>query len=162
MTNLAEEIQSVKDNIAEMISTVQKLDEDTIRWNPTEEEWSIIQIIAHVGEAIPFWLKEIESVQAVPTGKWGRDHFHAGRLMAVSEENITNLTVDQAIADLEKIPSLVEERLSSLTKEQLEIVAPTYNPNFEGKPVEFIVNNLVVKHIEGHLGQINRNLSKLD
>lgn len=157
-----EKVQSVQNNIDEMISTVRSLDEETIRWNPTEDEWSIMQIIVHVSEAIPFWLREIEGIKKDPDAKWGRGLSDEDRLYAVSEENIQNTTVDKAISDLEKIPSLVEESLAALTDEQLKIVAPCHNPNFEGKPVQFIVDNLVVKHVEGHVGQIKRNLSKLD
>lgn len=162
LTQTVEKVQSVQNNIDEMIQIVRGLDEKTIRWNPTEEEWSIMQIIVHVAEAIPFWLKEIEGIKKDPTAKWGRGLSDEARLYTVSEENISNTTVDGAIRDLEKIPSLVEKSLDSLTDEQLKIVAPCHNPNFEGKPVQFIVDNLVVKHIEGHVGQIKRNLSKLD
>src|SRR5690625_3571725 len=157
-----ERLESVSNNIQEMNSIVRELDEETIKWNPTEEEWSIMQIIVHVGEAIPFWLEDIKGIQKDPTAKWGRGLTHEGRLYAVSDENIQNTTVDEAIIDLEKIPLLVKESLASLTDEQLQIVAPSKNPNFEGKPVQFIVDNLVVKHIEGHVGQIKRNLSKVE
>lgn len=160
--NAIEKIESVQSNVDEMISIVKELDEETIRWNPVEDEWSIMQIIVHVAEAIPFWLQEIEGIKKDPTAKWGRGLSHEGRLYAVSEENITNTTVDGAIKDLEEVPSSVKETIESLTEEQLQLVAPCHNPNFEGKPVQFIVDNLVVKHVDGHLGQIKRNLSKLD
>ncbi|MEI3612405.1 DinB family protein [Pseudogracilibacillus sp. SO30301A] len=157
-----EKVQSVHHNIDEMIAFVRGLDEKTIRWNPTEDEWSIMQIIVHVAEAIPFWLREIERIIEDSSAKWGRGLTDEDRLYAVSDENIQNVKVDDAIRDLKKIPSLVEKSLSSLTEDQLKIVAPCHNPNFEGKPVQFIIDNLVVKHVEGHLGQIKRNLSKLD
>ena len=43
-----------------MIGTVTRLSEETIRWKPSEEEWSIMQILCHVVEAVPYWLGEIE------------------------------------------------------------------------------------------------------
>lgn len=157
-----EKVQSVQSNIDEMIQIVRGLDEETIRWNPTEEEWSIMQIIVHVAEAIPFWLKEIEGIKKDPTATWGRGLSHEGRLYAVSEENIQNTTVDEALQDLKKVPASVKETVQSLSDEQYQLVAPCRNPNFEGKPVQFIVDNLIVKHVDGHLGQIKRNLSKLE
>lgn len=157
-----ESINSVQQDIDEIISIVRDLDESTIRWNPTEEEWSILQIVVHVAEAIPFWLKDIEAIKADPTKKWGRDLKNDGRLYAVSEENIKNTTVDQAINDLAKVPAGMKASLENLTEEQAQLVAPCYNPNFEGKPVQFIVDKLVVSHVNGHLGQVKRNLSKLD
>lgn len=162
MKHTKENIESVENDINEIIKIVNSLDESTIRWNPTEKEWSIQQIVIHVAEAIPFWLKDIEAIKANPTEKWGRDVNHSGRLYAVSAENINSTTVDQALKELAKIPTVVKETLINLTEEEEQIVAPTYNPNFEGKPVSFIVDKLVVGHVKGHLGQIKRNLSKLD
>lgn len=156
------DINKIKVDIDEMVAIVRDLDEVTIRWNPTADEWSIMQIIVHVAEAIPFWLDDIEAIKKSPHDKWGRDLKHEGRLFAVSEDNINNTTVEQAITDLEKIPTQVKETLENLSEEEAQIVAPCYNPNFDGKPVQFIIDKLVVNHVSGHLGQIKRNLSKLD
>lgn len=158
----AKDINKVKLDIDEMVAIVRDLDEETIRWNPTADEWSIMQIIVHVAEAIPFWLDDIEAIKKSPHDKWGRDLKHEGRLFAVSEDNINNTTVEQAITNLEKIPTQVKETLENLSEEEAQIVAPCYNPNFDGKPVQFIIDKLVVNHVSGHLGQIKRNLSKLD
>ena len=40
--------------------------------NPTEEEWSILQILSHVKEATPYWLNEIKRVLEQPGCEWGR------------------------------------------------------------------------------------------
>lgn len=156
-----ERIESVSKNIQEMVRIVKELDEETIRRKPTDDEWSMMQIIVHVGEAIPYWLKQIEGIQKDPNAKWGRGLTDNNRLVAVSEENIKNSNVKEALEKLEKIPLFVKESLMRITDEQFQTVAPSHNPNFEGKPVQFIVDHLVVKHIEGHVGQIKRNLSKL-
>lgn len=154
-------IRDVKASIDEMVHTVKELPEETIRWKPSEEEWSIMQVIAHIAEAIPFWLGEIRQIIQSPEDVWGRDHTNKIRLKAVDEETVDNLAVEKVIKDLEQIPSQTEETLGKLTDEQLQIVAPSRNPNFDGKPVQFIIDKLVVGHIQGHNGQIQRNLSKL-
>lgn len=154
-------VQAVEKSIQEMIDIVKDLSEDTIRWNPTEEEWSIMQITSHVAEAIPFWIEEIKKINADSSVNWGRGLQHEGRLHAVSEDYLKTKTVDEVLAELEQVPAQVKELVLTLTDEQLATVAPANNPNFEGKPVQFIVDNLIVKHVEGHVGQIKRNLSKL-
>ncbi len=161
MTTMNEQVvHVVGKEIEEMMATVKELPEKTIRWNPSAEEWSIMQIISHVAEAIPFWLGEIRRIIANPEKKWGRGLTDEARLQAVSEENVHTKTVEEVIAELKKIPALVEETVQPLTSDQLTIVAPSKNPNFKGKPVQFIVDKLVVGHIEGHNEQILRNLSK--
>ncbi|MBD8006905.1 DinB family protein [Bacillus norwichensis] len=154
-------IQDVKAAIDEMLNAVKELPEDTIRWKPSEEEWSIMQVIAHVAEAIPFWLGEIRQIIQSPEEVWGRDHTNKIRLEAVDEKTVDSLTVEKVLKDLKHIPTQSEETLSELTDEQLQIVAPSRNPNFDGKPVQFIIDKLIVGHIQGHNGQIQRNLSKL-
>lgn len=160
MTN-EERIQAVEKSIQEMIDIVKDLSEETIRWNPTPEEWSIMQITSHVAEAIPYWLEEIKKINEDPSVNWGRGLQHEGRLHAVSEEYLKSKTVEEVLNELEQVPAQVKDVVSTLTDEQLAVVAPANNPNFEGKPVQFIVDNLIVKHIEGHVGQVKRNLSKL-
>ena len=54
------EFTSTNESIDRILETVKGLSEETIRWNPTEEEWSIMQIVAHIVEAVPYWLDEID------------------------------------------------------------------------------------------------------
>ena len=68
-------ITSVSESIDRIIETVKGLSEETIRRNPTEEEWSIMQIIAHIVEAVPYWLGEIDQLVAISWKEWGRNHF---------------------------------------------------------------------------------------
>ncbi len=53
-------ITSVNESIDRILDTVKGLSEETIRWNPTADEWSIMQIMAHIVEALPYWVDEIE------------------------------------------------------------------------------------------------------
>lgn len=154
-------IKETKIAIEEMISIVSKLSEETIRWKPSAEEWSIMQVVAHVVEAIPFWLGEINQIRQHPDEVWGRDHTHQGRLEAVQESRVDQLPVEELLQALAQLPEQTEQVLSKLTDEQLELIAPCRNPNFDGKPLKFIIDKLVVGHIKGHTGQIERNLSKL-
>jgi len=138
----------VDNDIQEMINVLKNTEEDTIRWNPSKEEWSIMQVVVHVSESIPFWLNEIERVKKDPTVKWGRGYFDKNRLITLSKENIDNTTLDEAITNLEKVPLLVKETLESLTDEQPQ-----------EKAIQFMIDIEVIKHIEGHLHQVKRNLS---
>ena len=78
-------ITSVSESINRIIETVNGLSEETIRWNPSEEEWSIMQIMAHIVEAVPYWLDEINELVQSPGKEWGRNHLQQRRLDAVSQ-----------------------------------------------------------------------------
>lgn len=154
--------ESVQQSIQNIISLVKDLSEKEIRWNPSMEEWSIMQIITHVAEAIPYWVREIQQIKEHPDQTWGRGLTDETRLKTVMEENVNSLQVSDILDQLASIPLYVEETLQGLSSEDLEIIAPSRNPRFDGKPVEFIVNHLIVEHVEKHYHQIQRNLSKFN
>lgn len=139
----------VHTNIQEMVTVIQDLEEETIRWNPAPEEWSMMQIVAHVSEAIPYWIDLTQRIIKDPNTKIDRGVFSESRLYAISEENTLSMSPEDAVDNLEKLPSLVEELLFSLTDEQ-----------FQEEAVQYILDIEIIKHIEEHIHQMERNLSK--
>lgn len=151
--------ESIRESIDKIETLVKSLPEEIIRWKPSKDEWSVMQIITHVVEAIPYWVKEIENIKRQPEEPWGRGLTDEVRLQAVSEENTNHLSVDEVIQQLSSIPSIIENVLKTLTDEDLAIKAPSRNPRFDNKPIEFIVNHLIVEHADKHYNQMKRNLS---
>ncbi|MEH6948438.1 DinB family protein [Bacillus sp. JJ634] len=162
MTVTQNAVTSVNESIDRIIETVKGLSEETIRWNPTEEEWSIMQIVAHIVEALPYWVEEIEQLVQSPGQEWGRNHLHEGRLQAVSPATVDAVSVEEMLQALEGVKQKVESGIGNLTTEQLAAEAPSRNPNFGTKPISFIINHLIDQHVNKHEGQIQRNLSKLN
>ncbi|MFJ8243740.1 DinB family protein [Peribacillus asahii] len=162
MTVTQNAVTSVNESIDRIIETVKGLSEETIRWNPTEEEWSIMQIVAHIVEALPYWVEEIEQLVQSPGQEWGRNHLHEGRLQAVSSETVDAISVAELLQALEEVKQKVESGIGNLTAEQLAAEAPSRNPNFGTKPLSFIIDHLIDQHVNKHEGQIQRNLSKLN
>ncbi|WP_227937441.1 DinB family protein [Alkalihalobacillus deserti] len=155
-------ITSVNESIDRIIETVKGLPEETIRWNPTEDEWSIMQIMAHIVEALPYWVGEIEQLVETPGKEWGRNHLHEPRLEAVKPETVNAISVDEMIQKLEEVEQTVQAGIENLTPEQLATEATSVNPNFGTKPLSFIIDHLIDQHVNKHEGQIERNLSKLN
>ncbi len=155
-------ITSVSESIDRIIETVKGLSEETIRWNPTEEEWSIMQILCHIVEAVPYWLSEIDQLVQTPGKEWGRNHLQERRLEAVSAATVDAISIDEILQKLEAVKQQVKDGLENLTPEQLAAEAPSRNPNFGTKPISFIINHLIDQHVNKHEGQIQRNLSKLN
>jgi hypothetical protein len=153
-------IESLRASISNIEALVKSLPEETIRWKPSEDEWSIIQIMTHLVEAIPYWVNEMKKIKAQPNQLWGRGLNDDVRLQAVSEENIANVSVDKVIQQLSFIPFMVENVLKTMTDEDLAMKAPSRNPRFDDKSSEFIVNHLIVEHTEKHYSQIKRNVAK--
>lgn len=152
-------IQAINNSICDILKSVEGLDEKVFRWNPTEEEWSIMQIVSHLNEAIQYWLGEVERVVAEPGSEWGRGLEDESRLAAVF--NPDELSIEEEIATLKKIQQQVSDRLIGLNEAQLNAENPHRNfEKFGHKPVSFIINHFLVEHVNGHYVQIQRNLSK--
>ncbi|ARK29064.1 DinB family protein [Halalkalibacter krulwichiae] len=154
-------ITSVNESIDRIIETVNGLSEETIRWNPTEDEWSIMQIMAHIVEALPYWVNEIQLLVETPGREWGRNHLHEPRLEAVKPETVDAISVEKMVKDLEQVKETVRSGIEHLTSKQLAAVATSVNPNFGTKPMQFIIDHLIDQHVNKHEGQIQRNLSKV-
>jgi uncharacterized damage-inducible protein DinB len=153
-------IQSINTSIDSILKTTEDLSVEVIRWNPTEDEWSILQILSHLAEATPFWLTEVERVLEKPGSEWGRGLQHKERLAAVEAPDELNL--DEVLSKMEGLKEQVMERLSNISDSRLTEENPHRNfAKFGNKPISFIIEHFIDEHIAKHLGQIERNLSKL-
>ncbi|MFS0781198.1 DinB family protein [Bacillus sp. 1P06AnD] len=153
-------IESIQATLDQIVETVESLPEDSIRWKPSDDEWSILQILSHISEATPYWIGEIKTVVADPGSEWGRGMQDSARLAAVAEpEKLSSEKVEEQVKQLK---NQVEVELGGLTEEQLKKESPHRNfAKFGNKPVSFIIGHFIEEHLKGHLGQINRNISKL-
>ena len=159
MSVLKESIESIQKTSDSIIETVSKLPDETIRWKPAPGVWSILEILSHVEEAIPYWADEIERVVAHPGVDWGRGHTNEARIAAVvasSQRNAKDL-----IAGIQQGTQKTVAILGKLRDEDLAIESPSRNPRFGIKPMSFVLDHLIVGHLRGHLGQIQRNLNQL-
>lgn len=155
---LSQSIADINLSLDKMIQKVQELDTETIQKKPSEDEWSVMQILCHIVEAVPYWLSEIETLIAKPGIEWGRGLQDPARLQAV--QNTENESVSDVLSELISLKGQVEKTLSNLNDEMLKQEAPSRNPRFGVKPLSFIVDHLLVEHVEKHNNQIERNLTK--
>ncbi|MFD0944578.1 DinB family protein [Savagea faecisuis] len=157
--NVQQKIDSITNYVNEIVDVVSKLDDEVIAYIPSEEEWSIAQVLSHLNEAIPYWLGEVENVIATPGSKWGRGLQHEGRLEAVA--NPMSINGRAELETLKTMPALVVEKINGLTDEQLAAENPHRNfERFGNKPVAFIIDHFIDEHAATHLKQIRRNISK--
>lgn len=148
-------------SIDQMVAIIEQTEVDVLYKKPSETEWSVMQIAAHIIEAIEFWVADLEALLVVPGGKWGRNHEHVRRLAAVEENYVASVTKEVAIEKLQALVPLVKASFEKVQEVDLEKTAPSYNPNFDGKPLTFLIDHLIVMHAEGHVGQMQRHLEKV-
>lgn len=161
MEYIEQSITTFTTAIHNIVKFLKEADEDKLWQQPSEEEWSVMQIASHVAEAIPFWTADVKHLLIVPEGKWGRNHEHVGRLAAVHPTVVQQLKVDEVCAQLEALIPEVTAVLKNVKEEDVERVAPSYNPNFENKPMRFIIDALIVNHAKNHYDQMIRHYEKV-
>ncbi len=73
---ISERVDRVQKSIDDIVKVLEETDEATLYIKPSEQEWSGMQIVAHVLEAVDFWLTDLVALLVVPGAKWGRNHEH--------------------------------------------------------------------------------------
>ncbi|AOL34345.1 DinB family protein [Geobacillus thermoleovorans] len=150
--------QEMKEVVKKIVQKVSPLTEDVIRWKPSADEWSIIEILCHVEEVIGYWTRELVRVIQAGGGEWGRGLNDEARLAAVRQADAR--AVSEVIRGIEQAATFADEQLAALSDEQLALEAPHRNPKFGVKPMTFLVEHFLTEHLAGHLRQIERNLRK--
>lgn len=144
--------------VDEMLDDVARLPPDLVVWQPAPSAWSVMEILCHVQEFIPYWTAQAIRAIESPQQPWGRDHTDSDRLAAVTNTAARRLPdVEQAVREAASAAAAALVRLSDA---QLDVTAPSRNPRWGVKPARFIVDHLVVEHVEKHLGQIRRNVAQ--
>lgn len=124
---------------------------------PFNDEWTVMENLAHIAEFIPYWVNEFSKVIAEPGSRFGRTVEDAGRLAAIrdhSHEALSNMR-----AELEKSYSYLDSRLSNFKDSDLEIVGQ--HVRYGKRPIGGFIDEFVVRHLATHVVQIQEALNVL-
>ena len=142
----------------EIIAEVRRMPAELINWIPAEGVWSVLDILCHIREFVPFWTGETLRIVRRPNETWGRDHTDTARIAAVT--NTAAYKLEDVLSDIHEAVQRSTDALRALSDADLDIHAPSKNPRWGVKPASFVVDHLVVQHVGKHLGQIRRNVGQ--
>ncbi len=142
----------------QILTEVQQLPAALIHWIPGERVWTVMDNLCHIREFVPFWTGETLRIVRRPAEPWGRDQTDTARLAAVT--NTAAYTLDDVVADIREAVRRSAETLKTLSDEDLAVEATSKNPRWGTKPASFVIDELLVHHVEKHLVQIRRNVSQ--
>jgi len=158
VSELQKSIKAIRETSNSIIEMASQLPNEVIRWKPSGEGWSILEVLCHVEEAVPYWVTELQRVVANPGVEWGRGHQDQVRLAAVALAS--QRTVGGVLTGIQEGVQAAVKILETLRDADLEIESPSRNPRFGIKPMSFVLDHLVVVHLSNHLGQMRRNLTQ--
>lgn len=149
-------MEQINEQITITLQKARQLNEEIIRWKPADNVWSIMEILCHVEEIIPYWMNEMTNVIQTPGTSWGRGLDHPARLEAVAAAD--SRSVDEVFQGIEAAQQMFNSTFSSLNDADLDIESPHRNPKFGVKPMTFLLDHFMVQHLANHNQQIDRNI----
>jgi uncharacterized damage-inducible protein DinB len=154
MNFMSKAAETMRQTAAQVEAEVRLLPAGLIHWRPAPQVWSVMDNLSHIVEFVPYWTGEVQAIVRDPTQLWGRDHTHAGRLAAVADTSHEQL--DDVLASVRAVVNESAATLDALPEESLAIEATSRNARWGRKPVSFIVEHLLVQHLQSHRAQIER------
>lgn len=124
---------------------------------PAENEWSIMQNLAHTVEFLPYWANEVEKLVAHPGQNFGRTMQHAGRLQSISEHAHDNL--QQVKAALPNSYARMDQVLGNLQESDLDLVG--HHVKFGERSLDWFIHEFITKHLSDHVDQIRACLAPM-
>ena len=128
------------------------LDVGKLYQSPAENEWTIMQNLAHIVEFMPYWAGEIEKVIAEPGCAFGRTADDEGRLQGISEHEMDSLSNIKAA--LPGSYARLDEVLGALNDSDLELTGK--HVRYGEKPLDWLIEEFVTTHLSGHVEQLKR------
>ena len=144
----------------EILAEVERLPAELIHWVPGEGVWTVMDNLCHVREFVTFWTGQALQIVRRPDALWGRDHADTDRLAAVTNTAANQL--DAVVADIREAVRRSAATLRTLSDEDLAAEATSRNPKWGRKPASFVIEELIVHHVEKHKGQIRRNVAQFN
>ncbi len=124
---------------------------------PAENEWTIMQNLAHIVEFMPYWAGEIEKLVAEPGRNFGRTPEDVGRLQGISEHEMASLSKIK-----EALPGSyqrLDEVLKKLKDSDLELTGK--HVRYGEKSLDWLIEEFVTNHLRGHVEQIKSNIESV-
>src|SRR6266566_381707 len=152
-------VQHSYDELNQLIDgPLARLDPAKLYKAPAENEWSIMQNLAHIVEIMPYWANEIEKLVAHPGQNFGRTMENEGRLQAIREHSSD--TLEQIKAALPGSYDRLQEVLGKLRDSDLQLTG--IHPRFGEKPLDWFIEEFVTQHLINHVEQIKMCLTAVE
>ncbi|HVB26230.1 MAG TPA: DinB family protein [Ktedonobacteraceae bacterium] len=121
---------------------------------PAENEWTIMQNLAHVAEFMPYWANEVAKLVANPGQKFGRVMADERRIKFISDHE--HDTLPQIRSLLPTSYARLEEVLGTLKDSDLELTG--VHIRYGEKSLDWFIEEFVTKHMSDHVVQLREEL----
>jgi uncharacterized damage-inducible protein DinB len=134
-----------------------KLDSQKLYEVPAENEWTIMQNLAHVAEFMPYWANEVAKLVAHPGQNFGRVMTDERRIKFISDHE--HDTLPQIRALLPERYAQLEKVLSTLKDSDLELTG--VHVRYGEKSLDWFIEDFVTKHMSDHVVQLQEAMNSI-
>ena len=124
-----------------------------------ESTWGPKELLAHVGEMLPYWLGQVESILAGPAGDgapaFGRVATDENRLARIGDDR--RLPAGELMDRIRDSAASVRARMGELTAAELERSGT--HPRLGEMAIPAIFERFMVGHLEEHVRQLTEILA---
>jgi uncharacterized damage-inducible protein DinB len=124
---------------------------------PGENEWTVMENLAHIVEFMPYWGNEVAKLVARPGQPFGRTQNDEGRLAALREHGHDSLA--QLRTALPASYARLDETLSKLNDSDLALTG-VHSRRGE-KTLEWFIDEFITRHLSDHVAQIKTCLEQI-
>ena len=150
--------ENVRNSATELLQLIDgplaRIDARKLYQSPAENEWTIMQNLAHIVEFMPYWAGEIEKLVVEPGSDFGRTPEDVGRLQGISEHEMASLSKIK-----EALPGSyqrLDEVLRKLQDSDLELTGK--HVRYGEKPLDWLIEEFLTNHLKGHVEQIKNSV----
>jgi uncharacterized damage-inducible protein DinB len=138
-------------------SSLTALDPQKLYQPPAENEWTMMQNLAHVAEFMTYWANQIANLVAHPGQNFGRVITDVNRLKFISDH--ANDTLPQIKSLLSPSYTRLEAVLSSLKDGDLAITG--VHPRYGEKSLDWFIQEFLTKHLSDHAVQLQEEVQEV-
>jgi hypothetical protein len=146
--------QSVQDSYAQLCTLLDgsllTLDSPKLYQAPAENEWSIMQNLAHLREFLPYWAGQVEQLVAHPGQNFGRTMQDEGRLEALRVHGR-----DALLSVREALPgsyARLADVLGHLQESDLDLTG--WHSKYGERTLAWFIDEFIVEHLRSHIVQL--------
>ena len=149
------DVQQSYDALNQLIDgPLAQLPSEKLYQSPADNEWTIMENLAHIVEFMPYWGNEIAKLVAHPGQNFGRVQQDERRLKEIRDHAHDSLAQIKAL--LPASHARLQEVLESLQDSDLQLTG--VHSRYGEKPLAWFMEDFVTGHLRAHLVQMRAAL----
>jgi len=155
--DLEERVGRLERGVAALVRRLDGVPADALYRSPEPGEWPVMSNLAHVVEMLPYWAHQAEHIAQHPGAPFGRTVDDPARLGAIDQH-----AGDEARVIRPALEDSLDETVRALRGLPVSAWDATGVHPLRGEmTVAQVVDDLMVRHVEDHVAQIDSALSAL-